>query len=146
MLLSRSGRRTVLQQDVVLHVAHVKWVPVQWWKSWSSEGSLRLCPPSRIERENTPSAADAVSIVDRNSQESVSTALLKKFCPVTGPGHGRGPDEHLSRGATGVLVMRSAGRFSDHLRQEPLRREHYSRPYAGLAAGLRGSLKGGEVR
>ena len=41
----RSGRRAVLQQDVVLPVPQVRWVR---WKSWSPEGSeekrLRPCP------------------------------------------------------------------------------------------------------
>ena len=47
----------------------------------------------------TPSAVDVVSIVDHNSRESVSTALLKKFFPLTGLGHWR------------MLDMSSAGRF-----------------------------------
>ena len=53
-----------------------------------------------------------MSIVDHNSQESVSRALLKKFCPLTGPGQGRGPDEHFPMSATRTLVMSSAGRWS----------------------------------
>ena len=66
----------------------------------------------------TPAAVDVVSIVDHRSQESVCTALLvnellKTFFPLTGPGHVLGPDEHLSRSATLVLVMSSAGCFQN---------------------------------
>ena len=57
-----------------------------------------------------PSAVDVGVIVD-HSQESVSTALLRKFCPLRGPGHGRGPDDRFPMSATRMLVMSSAGRF-----------------------------------
>ena len=37
LLRFRSWQRTVLQQDVVPPDPQVRWVLVQWWKSWSSE-------------------------------------------------------------------------------------------------------------
>ena len=66
----------------------------------------------------TPAAVDVVSIVDHTSQESVCTALLvkellKKFFPLTGPGHVLGPDDHVPSSATLVLVMTSAGCFQN---------------------------------
>ena len=49
---------------------------------------------------STPAAVTVVSIVDHTNQESVCTALLvrellKRFFPLTGPGHVLGPDENL---------------------------------------------------
>ena len=65
---------------------------------------------------STPAAVDVVSIVDHTNQESVCTALLvkellKRFFPLTGPGHVLGPDESLPRSATLVLVMSSTDCF-----------------------------------
>ena len=66
--------------------------------------------PSRTQRDNTPSAVDVGVVVD-HSQESVSTALLKEFCQLTVPGHGRGHAKHFPMSATRILVTCSAGRF-----------------------------------
>ena len=66
--------------------------------------------PSRTQRENTPSAVDVGIVVD-HSQESVSTALLKEFCQLTGLGHGRGHADRLLKSATRILAMSPAGRF-----------------------------------
>ena len=37
--------------------------------------------------------------------------LLRKFYPLKGPGHGRGPDDRFPMSATCMLVMSSAGRL-----------------------------------
>ena len=63
-----------------------------------------------------PAAVTVVSIVDHTNQESVCTALLvrellKRFFPLTGPGHVLGPDENLPASATLLLVMNSNGCF-----------------------------------
>ena len=65
---------------------------------------------------STPAAVTVVSIVDHTNQESVCTALLvrellKRFFPLTGPGHVLGPDENLPASATLLLVMSSNGCF-----------------------------------
>ena len=65
---------------------------------------------------STPAAVAVVSIVDHTNQESVCTALLvrellKRFFPLTGPGHVLGPDENLPESATLLLVMSSNGCF-----------------------------------
>ena len=65
---------------------------------------------------SAPAAVTVVSIVDHTNQESVCTALLvcellKRFFPLTGPGHVLGPDENLPASATLLLVMSSNGCF-----------------------------------
>ena len=52
--------------------------------------------PSRTQRDNTLSAVDVGVVVD-HSQESVSTALVKGFCQLTVPGHGRGHQAVLDK-------------------------------------------------
>ena len=65
---------------------------------------------------SAPAAVTVVSIVDHTNQESVCAALLvrellKRFFPLTGPGHVLGPDENLPASATLLLVMSSNGCF-----------------------------------
>jgi len=65
---------------------------------------------------STPAAVTIVSIVDHTNQESVCTALLvrellKRFFPLTVPGHVLGPNENLPTNATLLLVMSSNGCF-----------------------------------
>ena len=75
--------------------------------------SMFVNAPSERTHGPTPPAVDGVSIVDHNSQESVSTALLTKLCSRTWPEHSIGPDEHLPRSAIHVLIMSSAGPLLD---------------------------------
>ena len=65
-------------------------------KHWRSKPTVSRRVSEPMEWP-THSAVDVVSIVDHNSQKSVSAALLKKFCPLTGPGHGRGLHEQFSQ-------------------------------------------------
>ena len=172
-------------------------------KHWRSKPTVshRVSEPMAW---STPSAVDVVSIVDHNSQESVSTALLKEVLPAdkartrawarrafSQECHSSADHElrwslqnanfitplfwaeRLGLGVLAVIVdddfhgpsdaeveelraLSHARRVRDdsatkcrrlhHPRQLALRGEHYSRPYVSFVVGLRGSLKGGQVR
>ena len=84
-------------------------------RHWRSEPTVSH-EVTRLHGWSAPASATVVSIVDHTNRESVCTALLvrellKKFFPLTAPGHVLGPDEDLPRSATLLLVMSSNGCF-----------------------------------
>ena len=86
--------------------------PVSHWRS----GPTVSHHVSEQADWSAPATVAVVSVVDHTNQEAVCTALLvrellKKFFPLTGPGHVLGPEENLPRNATMLLVMSSNGCF-----------------------------------